>query len=131
MQYRLMGVKHLSSSASIFQSRKKTATEPDPYSTVVLIFSLYKCQSLPPPHLSALPELKHPSYSTMGGALVRMSFLPDASVGWYTQREAFSHFFSMSQLPSRKTSNSQNEVVCHQMHTSQRCKMMLPVWSHT
>lgn len=24
----------------------------------------------------------------MGGALVHMSFLPDASIGWYTQQEA-------------------------------------------
>lgn len=45
-------------------------------------------------------------------------FLLDVSTGTRCGQISFSHFFSMSQLLSKKASNSQKEELCHQMHTS-------------
>lgn len=72
----------------------------------------------PPP----LYRIKAPSSRATGRALVHMSFLPDASVGCYTQQEAVFHT-SQLQLLSRKMSNSQNEVICHQLQVkdARRC----------
>lgn len=42
-------------------------------------------------------------------------FLPDVAVGTHSRQLGFSCFFSVSQLLSRKVSNSQKEEVCQQM----------------
>lgn len=113
----------------IFQSRKKRATEPDP---TWLIYSLHKCQSLSPRPLplcitrveASLPQ--HNRWCTCAYVLFAWC-LPLAGI--HSGSSVF--HTSLSQLLSRKMSNSQTEVACHQMHRSQRCKMVLPAWSHT
>lgn len=57
----------------------------------------------------------------MAGALVPMALLPDVTTGTHSRQLGFSCFFSMSQLLSRKVSNSQKKEECHQMHTRPFC----------
>lgn len=60
------------------------------------------------PRLHVLPELKHPSCSTMGAARVLMSFVPDASIGWHTRWEA--QFFTLLNVTAAEQKNSQQSA---------------------
>lgn len=59
----------------------------------------------PPPPRSALPQLEHGPHSTTDGALVRMFFLPDASVRLYTEWEA--QFFMLLNITAAEQKNIQ------------------------
>lgn len=89
----------------IFQSTQERITQPDPTGQYVhctngsAVFS---------PCLHVLPELKHPSCSTMGAAHVLMSFVPDASIGWHTRREA--QFFTLLNVTAAEQKNSQQSA---------------------
>lgn len=98
MQYRLMGVKHLD---FLYLWTQDWFLFFNPERREQLSLTLHgkyihctSARAFPPdPYLFALPELKHPSHSTIGGALVPMSFLPDAFHWLVSQwKFSFSHF---------------------------------------